>query len=734
LPAFPSPTACGALLSLIAAAALTATAATAADRCPAPAAVAADLEPPPADPSRVEVKTEGAAITTEGQFDLKGPVRVRQGDRTLTAKDAHYDSESQAFDVQGDVKFHSPGMTISGDSAKWSSEGGGTFLHAHFDLPARPARGHADTVQLEPDGKLDLDHVEYTACPADHPDWLLRARRIVIDQAAQQGVGRNVELDFKGVPILYLPIVSFPVGDARKSGFLFPVIGTSNRNGFEVSAPWYWNIAPNYDATLTPGYLSKRGATLGTQFRFLTDRSRGEFDSDWVPSDADAKRDRSYLRFIERSDLSARLRFDTNLSYASDSNYFSDFGLGPEGTSVTYLQRVARLTYLDDHWRAVGLAEQFQTIDQTIAAVDRPYSRAPEVNVTGRWGGMHGAGLELGFDAVDFVRPDSTDGVRYSLAPLASYAWRTPGAYVIPAIGFRTLRYSLRNVTGADDSPSVSAPIVTLDTGLNFERDAGKRVQTLEPRIVYTYVPYRDQTSLPVFDTGLPDLNLIQLFRTERYVGGDRIGDANQLAMGATTRLVDADSGHQLLSATLGQIYYFTTPKVTLPNEPAVSGSTSDFVGQLDVTAYRHWNVQLGEQWNPHSQQSALSEVRVQYQPASNEVANIGYRFRRGLLEQIEGSVAWPVADSWNLYARHVYSLRDRSALDSFAGFEYQACCWRVRLVGRRYVSSQTGKRDTAISLQLELNGLSNVGDRAGAFLERSIRGYSATPGMTGYE
>jgi len=723
------------VLCSVAAAWLLAGAAHADERCPAPVVPPAEPELPPGEAGRVQVTTQGAEVTEEGKAHLQGPVKVRQGDRTLTANEAHYDSATQAFDVSGDVSYRSPGLALSGESGTWNGDGSGHFVRGAFELPARPARGNAESIVLAADGKLELGRVEYTACPAGKPDWLLRATRIDIDQAAQQGVGRNVELDFKGVPILYLPIVSFPVGDARKSGFLFPSLGTSSQNGFELAIPYYWNIAPNYDATLTPGYMSKRGATLGTEFRFLTEDSRGRFQSDWVPHDSSTQSDRSYLRFDERSDFNARLRFDTNLAAASDSNYFTDFGQGTEGTSVTYLQRRARLTYLDDHWRAVGLVEQYQTIDQTIAATDRPYTRAPDLEVRGRWTDGHGPGFEIAAETVDFVRDTGVEGLRYAIAPLASYAWRAPGAYVVPAVGYRAIGYSLRNTAaGADQAPSVAAPIATLDAGLAFERDAGSRVQTLEPRVVYTYIPYRDQSSLPVFDTGVPDLNLIQLFRSDRYVGGDRIGDANQLALGATTRLVDTESGRQLLSATLGQIYYFTPPRITLPNEPALSGSTSDLVGQLDVTAYRHWNVQLGEEWNPHSQDAVLSEVRVQYQPAGNEVANVGYRFRRGLLEQVEGSFAWPVADAWNLYLRHVYSLRDHAALDSFAGFEYRACCWRVRLVGRRYVSSFTGTRDTSISLQLELNGLSSVGERAGAFLERSIRGYSAAPGLAGSE
>ena len=707
----------------------------AADHCPAPPAAPVAVAPrgdqgPAA--TRIDMTSRGATVTDAGAAELQGPVEVHQGDRSLTAEAATYDPVAQSFDVIGNVEYHDPLLTLAGEAGTWSANGGGHFAHGTFELPSRPARGRADAIVLKADGRLELTGVEYTACPAGQTAWLLRAQRIDIDQTSQQGFGRNVRLEFKGLPLFYLPVVSVPVGDARKSGFLFPVIGQSSRNGFEVAAPWYWNIAPSYDATLTPGYLSKRGATFGTEFRFLTAGSRGEFHSDWVPHDTSAGRDRSYLRFVERSDITERLRFDTNLGYASDPAYFEDFGLGPEGTSVTYLSRVARLTYLDSHWRAVGLVEQFQTINQAIALTDRPYTRAPQLLVQGHWNDASGLGFRVNGEAVEFIRDTGIDGMRFGVEPTASYAWRAPAGFVVPSVGWHTTRYSLRNSGGGASAPSVSAPIATLDAGLNFERASAGRLQTLEPRVLYTYIPYRDQSALPIFDTGLPDLNLIQLFRTQRYVGGDRLGDANQVALGATTRLVDLASGRQLLSATLGQIYYFQPPRVRLPGEPVLPGSSSDLIGQLALTAYKHWTVQLGEEWNPHAQNSARSEIRLQYQPEANKVANLGYRFRRGLLEQVEGSAAWPIADAWNVYARHVYSLRDKTAIESFGGFEYKACCWRIRLVARRYVSSRTGTRDTGVSLQLELNGLSSVGEKANAFLERSIRGYSATPDING--
>ena len=682
----------------------------------------------------IEVTTSGAVVDTAGETALSGPVIIHQGDRTLTARDAHYNTGQESFDAKGNVDYSDPELGISGEAVRWSAAGGGRFEHARFTLPARSAHGSAQTIDLAPDGRLSLHNVAYTACPSGHEDWVLDARQIDIDQSSQVGTGHGVRLEFKGIPLMYLPVVSFPVGDARKSGFLFPAFGQSSRNGLELSAPYYFNLAPNYDATITPGEMSKRGVTLGSEFRYLTDHSRGIFKADWLPSDASAHRDRGYARFDETTEFSQNLRFDTNLAIASDSNYFQDFGLGPEGTSVEYLKRIARVSYLDDNWRGAALVEQFQTIDQTIADANRPYARVPQISVDGRWSLGHGFGLEMAAETVEFLRNTGAKGLRYGLNPTLSYSWRRPGFYLLPSIGVRSIGYALSDAPNGSASPRVTTPTATVDAGITFDRYTANRIQTLEPRILYSYVPYRDQSSQPLFDTGLPDFNLIQLFSSQRYVGGDRIADANQMAVGATTRLLDAASGRQLLSATLGQIYYFAPPRVRLPGEPASTSSSSDVIGQINIAALSHFNVQLGEQWNPHAGDSARTQVRLQYQPSPDKVANLGYRYRQGLVEQVEGSVAWPIADAWRVYGREVYSLRDHAGIESLAGFEFKSCCFRIRLIARHYVATRTGNRDTSISLQLELNGLSTVGERADAFLERSIRGYSAAQAYAGPE
>jgi LPS-assembly protein len=340
--------------------------------------------------------------------------------------------------------------------------------------------------------------------------------------------------------------------------------------------------------------------------------------------------------------------------------------------------------------------------------------------------------MELGNFTHNFDDRVAT-GWRMDVAPEVRWPLRGAGIYLEPAASWRYTSYRLDDMGPPvlDDSPSRAAAIGSLDGGLIFERPSGsrgQRVATIEPRFMYLYVPFRNQDDLPVFDTATADLNLVQLFRTNRYVGADRLSDANQLSIGVTSRLLDADSGKQFISGTIGQAYYFDEPRVALPGEVLDDPEFSDIIAELDVTAFGDWNVGMGLQWDPSETRSEKGDVQVQYKPAFDRVVNVGYRFRRGNIEQVEGSVAWPIGDNWSAYGRMVYSLEDHTSLDQFAGLEYRSCCWRIRAVARRYVSDRTGDTDTSFLLQLELNGLSSVGVGADAFLERSIRGYSAGP------
>jgi LPS-assembly protein len=766
------------------------------DMCPAPpkyqAPIASDIA---ADDHRIHIDADEAEFDADRNAVLSGRVKVRRDARTVTADSVTYDDKTGHVAVKGSVDFEDPKLRVSSDSGSYDLNGAANFDRATFQLMDRNGRGIAKDIDVLPDGKLSLTQVRYTSCPVGNEDWMLQASSLNIDSKAQEGTAHNVTMRVKDVPIFYTPYISFPVGDERKSGLLFPSFGHSGSNGFELQVPYYFNLAPNYDLTLTPGLLSARGVQLGGQFRYLSQNSHGQIDSTFLPNDAQLHSDRSYFHFTDITDFKKGLRLDTDIATVSDSRYFEDFAVGSDQTSVTFLERRADLLYYDDAWRIRGQLQNFQTIDITVPADQRPYSRVPRIQANALWP-LPGTQLELALDseAVNFIRETGVEGVRLNVAPEIRWSSRGQGYFFEPAIGYDFTQYDLKNAaaTGPNTSstPSRSLPYARLDAGLVFERDAGsqgQRTQTLEPRVVYSYIPYRNQDSLPIFDTGLPDLNLTELFRSNRYVGEDRIGDANQMALALTTRLFDRVSGAQYLSATIGQIRYFTIPQVGLPadaqaqaagltlvtvpgvnpfalpgqalvnargqilmTEPGqyVSGlpfqtfaaaganqapnhPASDLVADVAVTAYKHFSFIFDFLWNPYTSQTDKSEVSLQYRPDPSRVINIGYRFQQNVLDQAvilkqwDGSIAWPISTHWNTVGRWVYSLEDNKTIEQVAGFEYKSCCYRLQLVQRRYVTNRSGGLDTSIALQLELTGLSSVGKRADSFLEQSIRGYS---------
>ena len=721
-----------------------------ADMCPAVPAREAATNVAPSD-HQIHIDSNSATLGVDGNAVLNGRVTIHQDARSLAADSVTYDKPSGQFKVAGTVEFEDPKLRVKSQSGTYDTAGGADFNEASFQLLDRSGHGVAHDMAIRPDGKLSLEQVRYTTCPVGNQDWMLQASSINLDTVLQEGNARGVYLRFKGVPILYTPIISFPIGNTRKSGFLFPTIGHSSNNGVEVSAPYYFNLAPNYDLTLSPGFLSARGVQLGAEFRFVTGNSTGQIDGTYLPSDALAHGERSYFRVRDITDFEPGLRLDVDVASVSDSHYFQDFAVGSEQTSVTYLERRADLRYFDDTWRVNAQLQNFQTIDTSIDALDRPYSRVPRVQAQGIWPLLN-SNLEfvLASEAVNFLRTVGPSGVRLDLSPELRWSMRGAGYFFEPSAGWRFTQYDLQNASlGAPAAPTRSLPFVRLDTGLTFERDAGsegQRTQTLEPRLVYSYVPYRSQTSLPLFDTGLPDFNLIELFRTNRFVGADRVSDADQISAGVTTRLFDHVTGQQYLSATLGQTRYFRDPRVTLlPGDPVESKRTSDVIAQISLTAYKSWSVNLDYDWNPYTSQTEKSAIAVQYHPSPDRVVNLAYRFQQDIavcaagagagqnlcpLKQWDGSFAWPVTSRWNTVGRLVYSLQDRQIIERLAGFEYRSCCWRVQMLQRRYVDSRPistgpGGLDTSYILQLELTGLSSVGKPENSFLERSIRGYS---------
>lgn len=715
----------------------------AAPRVPVPAAMAcpqplsagrpvpAPLGPPLSIDDSVRIENQGAfAASADGRMQLTDQVTLSQGERSLSADALQVDTKQNRVQVSGTVRYTDRNLRVQGEEGDFA-DGIGRISGAQFELPQQPARGAARLLELNQEGQLRLEDVTYTTCPEDRADWQLAARSVTIDTRTHTGVARDARLSFLGVPILRLPWLSFPVGNARKTGFLFPSVGSSSRGGLLLSVPYYFDIAPNLDATLTPTAYSRRGLDLGGELRYLTRRSEGQLTANLLPSDRAYGHTRGRLALTSTTQLPGDWRLTLDGEGTSDAQYFEDFSQGTDGASIAFLPRTARLSYRDARLDLGVLARNYQTVDQALAPADRPYTEVPRAWANGLWRSNGRWPLEYGFDSElgGFHRNIGVQGWRLDVAPHAALDIAGPGYFLRPALAFRATAYRLEDVAaGADRSPTRSLPELSLDGGLLFERSVGSRSQrvlTLEPRAMYTYIPYRGQDALPVFDTATPDLNEVELFRGNRYAGIDRIGDANRIAVGVTTRLYDGSDGTRYLAATVGQAFHFEAPRVRLPDEPAAVRSRSDLIARLELKAFEDWNVDLGLQWDPQQRRAERSEVRVQYRPAPRQVANIGYRFQRGRLEQADVSVAWPVASQWNVYGRMLYSLDEHQSIETFAGFEYSSCCWGVRTVLRDYVSRRSGARDRGIYVQLELKGLSSLGLAADAFLERAIRGYS---------
>lgn len=697
------------------------------DRVLQSAAAGDEVGPIEFEAGRVE-----AGIGEGASASLSGGVIVRRGNRLAGAESATIDEARREVELDGDVRYEQPGTQVRADAAEFSYDSGRVrFRGAEFVL-ANNARGAASDVLIEETGRLSLDDVRYTTCPPGSDDWMLRANDIDLDSREGVGTARGVELRFQGIPILYAPFLTFPISDARKTGILVPEVGTFGRSGTEIRVPWYWNIAPNYDATITPRLLSKRGLQVQTGFRYLTRRNDGELTAQYLPDDSLTDETRYLVGLRHRTLFTDRWRNLIDFRQVSDKQYFEDLGGSLSATSITHLNRSVAFDWFSTNLSFLARFQDYQTLDEAITPSEEPYQRLPQLALDGNWPEAL-AGLTIGFDTevVNFDRDVGVTGWRAHAAPRIELPLGGPGFFFTPGFEWNYTRYELDDVApGAETSLDRSVPISSIDTGLVFERlidDGGtRRLQTIEPRILYVHIPFRDQANLPVFDTITPDLNLVQLFRKNRFLGPDRIGDTDKISVGVTSRILDVSSGRELVTATIGQTRYFTDRFVTLPGEPPSVSESSDYIAEVRFLLYENLNFEVGHQWGTTGDGTTRSEARLQYRPSRNRILNFGYRYRRGSLEQGDVSWSWPLSSRWNFVGRYNYSFRDDEALEQFFGLEYESCCWGVRLVSRRFISRRDGTRDSSVGLQLVLKGMTSVGTAADKLLERGILGYSA--------
>ena len=678
---------------------------------------------------QTKIVADRADFSRVGQSTFSGDVNLYKFDLTVTADEASYDNETEIFSIKGNIRVQEPSVIITGDEAELSGADNTVRLDgAEIEIPAVPSRGSAGSLETLPDGRLQMEDVTYTTCPQGGDDWILRAGELELDQNTGKAIGRKVKLDFYGVPIFYTPYISFSTNRERKSGFLTPEFGSSSRLGTEISVPYYFNLAPNYDETLSAHYLSDSGIQFNSLTRYLTEGSHGELELEYLNDDDQTDNNRAYGRLDHQTQFQNGWRVTTSLQDVSDSEYFEDFGRSLSITSQTHLKRNIDLEYQGQHWAVLARTQNFRTLDKRIDEFDRPYEKLPQLYASGRWPNLlYGLDAEFDSEAVSFDRDEGVTGYRLDLQPGIAVHLGTPAYFATPRITWEHTRYMLDDtLPGENDSPTRTLPIFSIDSGLAFERTIGTSeqwIQTLEPRLFYAHIPYRNQDDIPVFDTGDPDVNLVQLFRANRFAGVDRVGDTDQLSLGISTRLFSPDTGRQILSATLGQAFFLSDESVSLPGEPVRDANKSEYIAELDLDLYRSWTLDFGLQWDPDQDETAKSEIKVLYRPESEKILNIGYRFRRDDLEQGNLGFSYPVGRRWTALGNINYSLRDKTTLERLVGIKYETCCWAIRMASRRHISRRTGQSDTSFSLQLELKGFASVGKRTEELLEEGILG-----------
>ena len=697
--------------------------------------------PAPSSDDSTHIEADAAELyRNENRAEFAGNVQVEHGNERLEADRVDYDRNENALDAEGRVYLEQPGLRISGERLHYQlDKRAGNTQQAEFRLTDSAARGQAASAEMLNADQSRYSQVTYTTCPPGNSDWLIKADQMEIDQETGVGVARDTTLSFKGVPFIYLPYITFPIDDRRKSGFLPPTIGTSENTGADISIPYYFNIAPAMDATLTPRIMSKRGLMLGGEFRYLTEKSQGVVQAELLPNDsertADQSSSRGALNIKTDGRPGDRWYYDVDLNYVSDDDYLDDLGNSLAATSARHQERRGDIRYQGDGWSLLGRAQQFQTIDRTIAITDRPYYRLPQLllNLEKPDQAM-GLTYHLYSEYVQFEHSSESKvkGRRLDLQPGISLPLRRPWGFFTPKLSLRHTRYDLDNqAPGLNSSPSRTLPTLSLDSGLYFDRPTNwfgsAMTQTLEPRLFYLYTPYEDQSGIPDLDTSELGFSFANLFRENRFSGGDKVGDANQLTTALTSRGLDRASGEELFRASIGQIFYFRDRDVQLQSTGAAANDDSSaIVAEASARLNRTWRLQGGVQWNPHQQggRTERSALGMHYDDQKGRILNLTYRYTEGSIEQTDLSARWPVSSQVHLVGRWNYSLLYEKSMESFAGIEYSSCCWITRFVVRDYRSDANSEGNLALFLQLELKGLTSLGDKIDQFLERGILGY----------
>jgi LPS-assembly protein len=755
---------------------------------PTPAAnQAASARPAKADPGPTHLKLRSEKMLGDGRGRTPGPgpiyvhanrltgdvnedstldgdVEVRRDGVVLRAEHADYTFATDLMHATGNVHLVDRGASFDGPDLKFHLEAHtGEMPNASYSYAAKQGRGDSRLAEFFGDDSVTLHDATYTTCRPNDPSWVIRARTFDIDEGNQEAIGHDATLYFEGLPVFYSPYFDVPLGDSRRSGLLPPGFAASSSLGEEFIFPYYWNIAPNRDYTITPDIIPQHGISLGNEFRFLEPEERGDFVYNIMPQDRKSGSDRYLESATSEFQNFHGLHAYVNYTRVSDDTYLEDFNHNIILASPEELPQQEIITYTREYYNAMIKVDKAQTLVSLLASSDPgPYERVPELQFNTMRGDWYGFDLAGTIDATRFQHPAINpfyvpaattpplsngwyvqDGSRLIVNPSVSYPLLAPGWFITPKVQWNYTSYELDpNYNDGQTSGQRSLPIGSLDTGLVFERPVKwlgeESHQTLEPRVYYAWIPYRTQNQLPNFDSADSDLNFAQLFTENDFTGGDRISKDNQVTTALTTRIINDETGGERLRLALGQKFYFTDEPVALPGDTPRVGRASDTLFLGTVSLGQRWNVDVGLDYSTETNAFELATFGFHWQPKPTSVFNLSYRYLNesitgtGLsVNEVKTSAEWPFGARWYGVGVVEYSIDDRALVQGIAGFEYKADCWVGRFLLGRYAETQpnnpnalSNNYQSVIFFQIELNGLTSVGVNPLDQLKQNITGY----------
>lgn len=684
------------------------------------------------DITPLEITSDYSELLDGEITDFVGSVEMRRADQHLLANKASYDTVSEMLDTQGHVYYSEDGFALFSNSASLHFPSSrSTLRDVLFISLDGPVRGSAKVAYRDSEVLSHYRDAAYTSCRPGNQDWVIHADRLKMNRDTGLGSAMHAWLEFKGIPVIYTPYINFPIDDRRTTGFLFPSWGTNDENGFDFETPFYWNISPNMDMTFKPRYLSKRGVMLAGEYRYLTEISTGSVGIEYMPYDEVREEARFHGKIRSTTHFLPGLIADLDLNYVSDDDYFDELGDTLAISDRRHVRSRADLTYNTENISFLARGESYQTIDRSIAKASRPYLKIPQVMMNlGHSFDEYPVDVGLSNEYVNFYRSDSVTGHRFNAKPFITMPLVGSGAYFTPKLSFQFTQYLLSGQTaGLSNNITRALPIASIDTGLFLEKEFqfgdSSLLHTIEPRLFYLYIPETDQSDIPIFDTALNDFTYNSLFREFSYSGIDRIQNANQISVGLTSRIMNSDTGMEYLRFNVGQIFYFADRTASgIRETEAMSNLVAELNGRFD----EHWSFSTGMQWDYYNEKFTRLHANIQFINQPDQIINLGYRFREDELTQTDISFRWPIYDEWYAVGRWQYSWKFDITKEGFIGLEKEGCCWRFRVVGRKFVNSVSetaeAEQQTGVFVQLELKGLSSIGDKVEEFLEKNISGY----------